>query len=137
MSNYNATRETIITLLKTFHTASYSSMDVNYPGRMITDVEQATDPFVTVEISMKSEDMGLPSKNCVRIEGMLILNHFARKNSGSKVFYDYSDALMDYLGLETLESISFYEVQLYENSGIPGFDGKMNTVRFTIDYFNI
>lgn len=86
---------------------------------------------------MKAADMSLPSRNCVRIEGMLTFNHFAREGSGSKVFYDYTDNLMDYFGLRTLDSITFLEVQPYSNKNIEGFDGIMNSVIFSIEYFNI
>ncbi len=137
MSNYNTTREKLMTLVKTFHDTNYATMEVNYPGRMITDVEQAQDPFVTMEISMTSENMCLPSRNTVRIEGQLVLNHLAREGNGSKIFNDYTDLLMDYLGLRTLDSINFYEVQPYNNKNIRGFDGVMNSVMFDIDYFNI
>jgi len=138
MSVYDTTRETIYTLINAFHVASsYTSLEINFPGRMITDVENMFDPFVHIELDMSMKDMSLPSRHCVRVEGMLSFNHFARKNSGAKIFNAYTDALMDYFGLRTLDSITFLEVQPYSNKNIEGFDGKMNSVMFSIDYFNI
>ena len=135
--SYDTTRDKLMVLIKAFHLANYSSLEVNYPKRMITDVEKTKDPFVTIELPMKRKAQGIIARHCVSVEGILIFNHFAVKNSGSKVFNDYSDALFDYFGLQTLSSITFYEVQQYDNSGIPGFDGIMNTVNFDIDYFNV
>jgi hypothetical protein len=134
---YDTTRAAIEARIATFQAASYPTMEVNYPKEIITDVEQAQDPFVQIEIVMRSKDMSMPSRNCVRVEGQLIFNHYARKNSGSKVFNDYTDALMNYFGLRTLDSITFLEVQPYENQNLEGFDGIMNSVNFTVEYFNI
>ena len=137
MSRYDDTREALYTRINAFHALSYTSLEVNFPGRMKTDVENMQDPFVTVELDMTMRAMGLPSKQCVRVEGMLIFNHFARDNSGVKIFNLYTDALGDYFGLRTLDSITFLEVQPYNNKNIDGFDGRMNSVMFSIEYFNI
>lgn len=136
-SMFNTTREKLQTLVKAFHDTNYPTMEVNYPGRFITDTEKIQVPFSKIEWSMKSRDMGLPSRNCVRIEGQLIFNHFAREGSGSKVFNEYSDLLFTTFGLKTLDSITFYELQPYDNAGKIGFDGVMNSIRFTADYFNV
>lgn len=137
MPMYDDTRKKLHAVVSAFHAASYPSLEVNYPGRFITDTEQTEDPYIIVEFTYRPKSQGLPARQCVTIAGELVLNHFARKNSGEKVFTDYTDALHTYLGLKTVSGVTFYEVNPYGDSGRPGFDGVMNIVNYEIDYFNV
>ena len=134
MNAYESMRVDLMTLVKSFHTTYYSTTEVNEPKRLITDVEHATQPFVTVEIVMKMHRISLSNK-CFSVGGRLILNFFARKNSGSKVFSDYTDKLSDYFGTQIINGITFREVVPISNKLIPGFDGEMNSIEFERDYF--
>lgn len=137
MTPYETTRQAIMTLVKAFHDASYPTTEVNYPKKFITDVENSTAPFVTVELSMKSKTMGLNPRKDLEVSGELILILYARAGSGEKLFTTYSDLLYTYFGYKTLSSINFYGVLPYDRSGIPGFDGVINYIKFDTDYFNI
>jgi hypothetical protein len=136
MTPYETTREKITTLVKSFHAAHYPTTEVNMPKRFFTDVEHIDAPFVTVELTLRLLNMGLVKKHCVKVTGQLILNHFTRINSGFKVHSTYTDTLVNYFGLETLDGITFHEVDPFDNSGIPGFQGIMNAINFEIEYFN-
>jgi hypothetical protein len=137
MTAYETTRQKLMTLVKSFHAASYPTMEVNYPKKLTTDVEHISDPFITVEVTLRKENVGLKAGHCVRVRGMLLLNHYARENCGDKIFTSYSDTLANYLELRTLDGISFSEVQWYNSSGIPGFEGITHAVNFHTDFFNI
>ena len=132
------TRQKLYALVKSFHASEYATPTVNFPGRMKTDVEKVGDEdFITVELSFETKGLGLPARQCVRVSGLLVLNQFVRKNSGEKIFTTYSDKVFTYFSLETIDSVTFEEVQPFDNSGIPGFDGRMNSARFYTDYFNV
>lgn len=134
---FESTRVTLVTLVKSFHDSEYPSLEVNYPDDWITDVEHTSDPFVTVELTMRPQNKGLPHGQCVEVSGQLILNHFSRINQGMKLHSDYTDKLITYLGYKTLSGVTFRDVIPYDNTGIPGFKGIMNAVNFEIEYFNI
>jgi len=134
MTPYESTRNKLYTLINTFHQANYSTTEINYPKRFITDVEHAVNPFITVEFSMNLKGREL-SYTCYRLGGQLALNYFARANSGSKIFTDFTDKMTDFFNCKTLDTITFFEVVPYSNKNIPGFDGEMNIVSFYRDYF--
>jgi len=134
---YESTRVKLMSLVKTFHDTNYPTMDVNYPDKFTTDIEKIEVPFTTVELSMKPRNMGLKAGHCVQISGQLILNHYARINTGAKIHTVYTDLLITYLGWKTIDQITFREVTPFSNTGIPGFKGIMNVVNFEIEYFNI
>ncbi len=134
---FDTTREKLTTLVKAFHTTYYPTMEVNYPNRTITDVEQAEDPFVKIEWTMKPEAMSLPYRNCVRVSGLLILNHYVREGSGSKVHNDYSDLLLTHLAMKTLDSVNFFELNPINSKVLKGFDSTMNAINYEIEYFNV
>jgi len=137
MIPYESTRQTLMTLTKAFHDANCPSYQVNYPKKFITDVEHSTSPFVVVELDMKSQSMGVTPRSDLEVSGSLILTLYSRAGSGEKLFTTYSDLLYTYFGFKTLSGINFYGVLPYDKSGIPGFDGVMNYLRFDTDYFNI
>jgi hypothetical protein len=112
-------------------------MEVNYPKKFITDVENSSDPFVTVELSKTPRHMGLPYKQCVEVSGTLYLNHYARINSGSKLFDDYTDLLVAHFMGNNIDLVQFRNVTPFDNEGIPGFNGITNAINYEIDYFNI
>lgn len=136
MSLYEATRQTILTSVAAFHGANYPTMEINYPGRWVTNTETIEDPFVRVELNYTSKGRSLPANHCRTVSGMLGITHFARSNSGSSLFTLYTDALDTYFGLKTISGITYYEVSPYGDSGKPGFDGVMNVIKFEVDYFN-
>jgi len=137
MNPYESTRVKLVTLVKSFHDANYPTMEVNYPKAWRTDVEHSVNPFVGVEISWKSQTMGIHARADLEVAGALILNHYARAGKGEKLFTDYSDMLYSYFGYKNLSGINFYSVLPYDNKGKPGFDGVMNYLAFDIDYFNV
>lgn len=137
MIPYETARLKLMTLVKDFHTTHYPTMEVNYPKKFITDVEHATLPFCKVELSYDSRTMGLNPRKDLEVSGMLVLNHYARKGKGEKLFTTYTDLMYSYFGYKAIDGIHFYAVIPYDNSGIPGFDGVMNTVTFDTNFFNI
>ena len=137
MTPYESVRQKLMTLVKAFHAAQYPSVTVNYPGKMVTDPENATSPFVMVEVSYKSKTMGINPRKDLEVSGDLILTYYARCGSGEKLFTTYCDSLYTYFGYKTLDSINFYNVLPYQRSGIPGYDGVTSYLRFDTDYFNI
>ena len=133
---YETTRQKVTTAVAAFHAAHAPTMEVNYPGKFLTDPEQATAPFVTIEIDMSMQQMSLPARNCVRIKGMLIFNHYGRAGLGKKVFTDYTDLLYSYFCMRTIAQVTYWSVNPYNNVAIPGYDGIMNVVDFSIEYTN-
>jgi len=109
-------------------------MKVDYPNLHVVDPEK-DDNFVKVELEMSSERLDLTARRCLRITGAVYLSHFRRTGSGLKNFTTYSDTLFNYLGLKTLDGITYYDVKPYNRSGLTGFDSTMNAVRFQFDYF--
>jgi hypothetical protein len=120
-----------------FHTANYPSLEVNTPNRFVTDVENMSDPFVVMELSLVPRAMGLPIKSLVRVSGELILNYYIREGQGVSKQLQYTDSLMSFIGLSTINKITFMEVTPYVNSGIPGFAGTMNSVEFYMEHTNL
>jgi hypothetical protein len=109
-------------------------MKVDYPNLTVVDPEK--DPeFVKVELDMEARHLDLSARRCVRISGYLYLSHYKKCGFGMKNFVSYSDTLFTYLGLKTLDGVTYYEVKPYNRSGLPGFDTTMNSVRFQFDYF--
>jgi len=134
---FEDTRQRLMKVVRDFHAAEYPSLEVNYPDRFITDVEKVSGPFITVELTMRSRAMGLPLKNLVRVSGELVLNYYVREGAGLADSTKYTDALMTYLGLSTIDRVTYLEVLPYDNSGIPGFSGTMNSIEFYIDHTNL
>ena len=137
MIPYETVRQKLMTLVKSFHDTNYPTMEVNYPKNFRTDVEHIQVPFVYVELMMTSQTIGINPRADLEVSGQLVFNHCARKGAGEKIFATYTDLLYTYLGCKTINSIHFFEVIPYDNSGIPGFDGVMNTVKWKTDFFNI
>jgi hypothetical protein len=131
---FEVTRQKLYTLIDAFHTAQCPTWEINYPKRFITDVEHATNPFIVVEVSLNFKGIEL-TQTCFSVRGQLAFNLFAKSNSGSKIFTDFSDKVANYFACKTLDTINFYEVNPYSNKNIPGFDGEMNIVSFDRDYF--
>lgn len=137
MSNpYETIRVDLTTLVADFHTTHYPTTEINYPNKLITDVEHAVNPFVRVEIGASMRRIALGTK-CFKIEGRLVLNFFARKNSGSRVFSTYTDKLVDYFSVKVLNGIIFQEVTPTANKILSGWDGEMNVIPFERDYYKI
>jgi hypothetical protein len=124
-------------LVRLFHSTYYPTIEVNYPKMFITDVENCKVPFVAVEFDMRSATMCLNPRKDLEVSGSLILTLYRRSGGGEKLFTTYSDLLYTYFGYKTLDSINFYGVLPYDRSGIPGFDGVVNYIRFDTDYFNV
>ena len=133
MTPYESTRALLFTLIDTFHTTYYSTMEFNYPKRFITDVEHAVNPFATIEWTVATNPMDLTKLN-YRVKGTVVFNLFARANSGSTIFTNFTDKLTDFFANKTLTGLNFYDVAPYSNKNIPGFDGEMNIIPFFRDY---
>lgn len=131
--SFTLTEKKFIDLVQAFHAANYPTTEVNFPGRTVTDVEYAADPFVFVEWAMRERTHGMPTQ-VYSIEGELLLHHYARINSGSKIFSDYSTALGVYLSRKTIDSVEFYDLTPYQDFGKPGFDGMSNVIRYEVQY---
>lgn len=134
---FEPTRAKLAEIVAAFQAANYPSIEFNYPKRWVTDVEHCSTYFVGVEWQMSSQGRSIPAHQCVTVSGILAITQYCRANSGQTIFTQFSDKLSDYLGLKTINGITFYEVNPHEDSGRPGFDGVMNVVNFYIDYFNI
>lgn len=133
---YETTRQKIIAAVAAFHAAYAPTTEVNYPGKFKTDPEQVTSPFVTIELDMTMQAMSLPARKCVRIKGLLIFNHYGRSGLGIKVFTTYTDLLYSYFCMRTIDQVTYWSVNPYNNVAIPGYDGVMNVVDFSIEYTN-
>jgi hypothetical protein len=131
--SFEITRVKLQKVVAAFQLANYSTMEVNYPKKFITDVEQIKVPFVVVEWTRRKQTMGLPT-TLYKIYGELLITHYARKGSGDKIFSDYSSLLDHYIARETLEGIQFHDVNPFDNAGIVGFDGTANTVNYEIQF---
>lgn len=136
MTPFETVKKKVLTTLATFQVANYSTIPVDYPGFHVVDIEKATQ-FFKVEVSLSSRNMDLQARKALRVDGMLYVRHFNRTGGGSSIFFSYSDALMTYLGLKTIDGVTYYEVQPYDKSDLEGFDSVFNAVRFTADYFQI
>jgi hypothetical protein len=133
---YETTRQKLMTAVAAFHATISPAIEVNYPNKFVTDVENNTAPFVTVEVDMKMQPMSLPARHCVRIKGSLILNHYGRQGIGRKIFTDYTDLVYSYFSMKTIAQVTYWSVNPYSNVGTPGYDGVMNVVDFSIEYLN-
>jgi len=133
---YETTRQKLMAAVYAFHATIVSPPEVNYPNQFVTDVENSTSPFVTVEIDMRMEPMSLPARHCVNIRGSLILNHYGRQGIGRKIFTDYTDLVYSYFSMKTIAQVTYWSVNPYSNVGTPGYDGVMNVVDFSIEYLN-
>ncbi len=136
MTPYETTREKLAALVKSFHDTYYPTMEVNYPDRWITDIEKASQPFSHMEFTFNPKHLDLQANRCVRVKGQLVLNHFTRANQGDSVFGEYTDNLHNFLGLKTLDLVTFREVEAYSNKQIDGFSGKMNSINYEVEYYN-
>ncbi len=136
-SVFEDTRVSLLALVKDFHNTEATGLEVNYPGRWVTDVDNNDSQFISIELTMKSKPMELPQRNVLRVSGRLILNHYVRDGSGSKVLAQYSDKVFNYFSLRTVSGITFMELIPYSNVGKPGFYGTMNSLEFYKDYFNV
>lgn len=134
MTPFETVRQKILTHVKAFHTAHYSTMKIDYPGFYSADPEH-DDEFVQVEIEMRPQRMDLSARRAIRVDGAVYVSHFRRKGTGLKSFTTYSDTLFNYLGLKTLDGITYDEVKPYTRPGLPGFDTTLNSVPFRFDYF--
>jgi len=135
MNAYGNTRKKLSDVSIAFHSANYSLLEVNYPDHFITDIEKSTE-FIVVEFVMTPRQIDLAIPICVEVTGQLVFNHHRREGGGLKPFTTYSDALFSYLGLKTIDGVTYREVQSFSKSGKPGFDSMMNVINFQIDYFN-
>lgn len=134
---YNPTRQKLLSVVKDFHDTYFTLMEVNYPKKFITDVEKASGPFIVVEIIKSPRPLGLPYMHCVEVSGQLILSMYTRINSGSKIFDDYTDLLVEHFMGNTIDQVTYRNVTPFDSQGIPGFNGVSNSIQFEIDYFNV
>jgi hypothetical protein len=133
---FETTRQKVMAAVAAFHAAHAPTTEVNYPGQFRTDTERVTAPFVVVELDMSMVPMSLPARHCVRVKGILALNHYGRIGSGKKIFADYTDLVYSYFCMQTINGVTYWQVNPYNNVGIQGYDGIMNVVEFSTEYLN-
>ncbi len=131
---FEKTRVKLKDIVDAFHAAKYPTMDVNYKGRMVTDLDNVVDPFSMVEFSMDQKTLGLNNKH-LKIYGDVLITHLSKKNSGSKIFSDYSSELSKYMTMKTVDGITFQDLNTFDGSGLPGFDGSKNMIYYEVEYF--
>jgi hypothetical protein len=125
-----------MTEVATFMSTYYPSLEINYPDLWVTDVEHTSGPFVAVEYSIRPIHLDLSARRCIRVEGQLLLRYHWREGQGMKSSELFTDNLFTYMGLKTLNGITYYEVVPYENVLLPGFKGISNVINYDVDYFN-
>ena len=138
MTYYEDTRKLLMTTAKAFHDANFPTLEVNYPDLWITDVESVgTEPFAAMEFNVVPEHLDISARRCIRAKGQVIYKYYWRVGQGLKSSGEYTDSLFNYLGLKTIDGVTYYEVVPYENILIPGFNGVSNIVRYEVEYYNV
>ena len=131
---FELTRVKLKNIVDAFQLANYPTMEVNYRGRVVTDIENITNPVIFVEFSFRKKTLGLPT-NHFRIEGEVLITHYAKNNSGSKIFSDYSSKLSQYMDMQTIDGVTFEDLSTFDGTGIPGLDGTKNVINYEVEYF--
>jgi hypothetical protein len=130
-------RTKVMTVYSTLHGVAYPTVLVNYPNRINYDPEGHTDPFVIFSIVFnKTRQLSLGQRD-LQLSGRLLLHYLFRPGTGSKQSAQYSDFILDKIALRTLSGIVFQELTPYTDSKLEGWDGTLNVVPFTTQYFNI
>jgi len=129
-------RQKLMTVYKTAHDVSYPSLAVNYPDRTVVDPEGRSDPFVVLGVVLsKNKQMELGSRR-VKVNGEMLITYHYRPGSGLSGSTNFSDFLFNSFGLRTLSGITFKEVSPYNSAGRDGWEGTLNVIPFTIEYYN-
>lgn len=130
-------RQKLITAYKTAHDVSYAGLPVNYPNRTVVDPEGRSDPFVVFGVVLtKNKQLEMGARN-LRITGELLVTYHYRPGSGSSGSTNFSDFLMYTFGLRTITGITFREVSPYNSAGQEGWEGTLNVIPFTIEYYQV
>ena len=135
MKPLESTRKTVISLVTGFLTDNYPSLPVSYPRKTSVSVEDAEE-FIKVELAFTSRPLTLPGNSAYEVSGELLLTHYRRENGGDSAFTNFTDTFFNLFSMQTKNGITFYTVNPYEQSGLPGFDGVTNYVTFSIDKFS-
>ena len=131
--SFDLAEEKLITIVNAFHSANYPTMEVNFQGKTITDLETIQDPFVKVEWLMRTRTLGIPPE-CYEVTGDLVINHFVRENVGGNDHTTYAAAILAYLQRQTREAVTFDDVDTYPGSLLKGFDGMTIVVPYEVEF---
>ncbi len=129
-------RQKLTLAYKTLHDVAYPTLPVNYPDRAEYNPEGSTAPFVVIYFEISPKQLELGSRS-MKVDGSMNVTYFYRPGSGPKGSAQFSDFLLDKIGLRAINGIVFNEVTPYYDAGMAGWEGTLNVIPFRTDYHNI
>lgn len=135
MKPLNSTYVTAIGLLRDFLVTNFPTVEVQYPDKETVDYENVEE-FLEVELDLRPDPRTLPGNSSYDVRGEIFISHYRRENGGRLPFINFTDEFFNSFSMQTKSGITFYTVRPYSKQGLPGFDGVMNVVTFSIDKFS-
>lgn len=135
MKPFSSTYVTVIGLIRDFIVTNFPAISVQYPETEALDYENLEE-FLVVEVGFNPVPRTLPGNSSYDVMGEIFITHHRRENRGRLGFINFTDEFFDNFSMQTKSGITFYTVKPYQKQGLPGFDGTLNVVTFSIDKFS-
>jgi hypothetical protein len=129
-------RETVVAKFQTVHTAAYPTTLVDYPNRIIVDVEHQKNPWVSLELVINSHKQLCFGQSFTRISGWFYVATFVRSGEGTKWQTQYTDFLDQNFSLKVIDEITFKEIVPLPGVSYPAWHAVRNMLPFTFEKFN-
>lgn len=133
MNSIDEIRKELIGGVKTFLSASYPSLLVNWPNKFIVDPEKQTTPYVQVELTFsgQSEPLDSGASNMI-VRGNLMIYYLYPAGTGGNGSTAFSDAVKNAFCFKSIGKITMKGLAIVDVDPFPGIVGQMNALAFMI-----
>ena len=133
MNSLEEVRQVIVAEFKAVHDSSYPTVPVNYENFAVVDIEHQREPFVSIELSFDNTELSSLGSEDIFVTGLLSVTYYYQEGRGGQGNLEYSDVLNANLCLRVLNGIYYSAVKPYKVVTFPGWIGRMNMIKFTLD----
>lgn len=123
-------RKSITAQLVEFFGEKFPTTAVNYPNRLVVDIEKHREPFITVEFLFSGVDQITVGKEQIVPEGSLNLYLYYLKNTGISAGTTFADEVIERFNSVVFGDTSFGKVKTNKVQTFPGWEGLLARIPF-------
>ena len=128
----NDIRDSVLGVFKVAHLAEYSTTLVNFPNKVVVDIEKQKDPFVSVDLDFERIEQSALGEDDILAIGALQVYFYFREGTGVMEAFKYYDSISAAIANQVNDSLFFEPAQIITVQTFPGWVGKMCTFRFQL-----
>ncbi len=132
MISFEEVRQVGIAAYNDVHVVSFPTIPVNYPDRIVVDLEHQVDPFVSVELEFNPASQTALGERELFVSGFLRLYHYTKDGTGTSASLVYVDDVNEELALKNINNVWFGAPDILDVVSFPGWKGKLVGLEFKV-----